>query len=1211
MKKKNKLALMIVAVLVVLAAAAGILYWKMGGSELLAKLASSDTFNKGEYIKPDYDVDGVLDEAIWKDAPCITFGNSETETDEVTFRYYYGERGITASFVVTDPTICYASNAIDNSQIFKLSDAVFLYLDVKNDGEITPQKDDVKFCIAADGRMAVAKGSGSNWVYTNDSIDYQVVVDGELNKSDGGAMDKSWTTELFIPYKTFGIDKDAVMGMMLEWDDSNTPSGSATRYIWYDGGNGATVLPELFHPIDKNGLAFAAPENWVPSMGRFVEDGENGMIADDIRALAYYRGETLENGAGTVEATFDLTQTEDFFSIPRFSGLLLGVEEVGETEKPGWEAKNQYGVFISNSATNPQLVVASIRLDEEGKVTYKQIAGGNILDAVPDFVESKICSVKVAKNDGWIEIYIKNTSGKWQHLYDVYDIEPINGNYIGVRTAVKGFAVRDVKVTKDAPASPNPYKGSDVKIYSGLLQKLNANEFYARTAGTTATFGSLVNKYGTKELKTITTSVTFGSRPDKPEDKIKGILLNYNPDDQSYLIMDYRHGESKGKEWEEDWKIYIRQRKSDGWGDVAFVMSAEADTTYDFRITPIENVKGATEVYVEYKKQSETEWKSTYCKQDAWVMSGSEYGIQTATGDMRFGAFKQENLGYTRLDTNRYETKTGMFFGRTDGGAQVMTQHSMAIDKTVKLKGQDSYMLHGSFNVVPDQSASIKGIIFNYDETDGSYLVLDYRWIERDGIEPGYRLYVRQYDGKKWGDTKGYDVILTENAWYDFNIHVVNGKKTTTVIVEWKTGDGAYEPVSRTFSFGMSGRNAGYYSTAANGMQFGELTTGTTTYIGAEDSRYDVKMGAFFRNGNDVQVATKNSLMIDKNMNPRNSDIYAFETGFQAVADKGNSIKGIVFDYDEDNGSYLVLDYRYVKEAYRLYIRQYDGKKWGDTQGLDVVLEENAWYNFKVHVINGAKSTTVVVEYAKEGETLTSVSRTFNFAMTGRKMGHYSTAANNMQFHTMQTALTTYIGAGDNQYDLLKGAFFRINGGVQVAAKESLLLDKTIDLSAKDNYTIETSFKVVPDKNGSIKGIVLGYDRETGSYAVLDYRWIERDGIVPGYRLYIRRYDGEQGQWADTTGLDLILTENETYHFQISMYHQSGSTRVYVSYKTGTSAYQRISKTLNYVLTGREVGYYSTAANSMQFGTITEVKSSETGVPWPEDWKDALKSLSK
>ena len=1206
-KKKNLIVLISLSLLLVLGAVATILYIK-GDGDLLSKLASSDTFNKGEYIKPDYEVDGVLDEEIWKKAPCITFGNPETEEDEVTFRYHYGERGITASFVVTDPNICYAANAIDNSQIYKLSDAVFLYFDVENDGQITPQTDDFKVCIAADGRLAIAKGSGSSWIYTNESIDYQVVVDGELNKSDGGAADKSWTTELFIPYKTYGIDKDAVMGMMLEWDDSNTPSGSALRHVWYNGGNAATILPELFHPIDKNGLAFAAPEGWVPSMGRFVEDGTSGMMADDVRAVAYYTAEKMQNGAGTVEATFDLTKTDDFFSVPRFSGLLLGVEEVGETEIPGWEAKNQYGMFISNSKDNPQLVVASIRLDEEGKVTYKQIAGGSILDALPNFLEDKVCTVKAAKNDGWIEIYIKDEEGKDYHLYDVYDIEAINGDYVGVRTAVKGFVVRDVKVTTDAPDAPNPYKGNDVKIYNGLLQKLDGNTFCARTAGTTATFGSLRNKYGTKELKTITTSLYFPERPSKPEDKIKGFLLNYNPEDQSYLILDYRHGESKGKEWEEDWRVYIRQRKSDGWGDVEMVMSAEANTTYDFRITPIENAKGATEVYVEYKKSTDTEWKSTYCKKDAWVMSGSEYGVQTAVGNMKFGAMKQVDLGYTRLDDNRYETVSGMFFGRTDGGARVMTGHSIAVDKSINLANKDSYMIHSSYQIVPDKKDSIKGIMFNYNEQNGSYFILDYRYIKE-----AYRLYVRQYDGKKWANTCVCEAELTENAWYDFNIHVMNGENTTTLVVEYKTGADAYKRTSTIFDFAMPGRKVGYYSTASNGLQFGEITTGSTSYIGAESTPYQLKSGAFIKTDSGVQAATSKNLLIDRSAKLSGKDSYAIEASYQIVPDKTTSFKGIVFNYKESDGSYFIMDYRYIERLgqYYLSVRGFDGKSW-DTitpwTGI-AVLEENAWYDFRINVMNGKNTTTVVLEYKTGSAGYQCASHIFDTAMKGRQVGYCSMAANDMPFGKIATTSTSYIGAEDAEYKLISGAFKRDGEKLVAATTSSLMLDRSLDFASKKNYTVNASYKIVPDKSGSIKGIVLNYDAKKGSYFVMDYRYIER---LSKYYLSVRYYDGTKWEGIPSwTGI-AELTENAWYDFEIDVNNKSASTEIVLKYKkSADTIYKSAKHTFSVSTSGRGVGYCadSSDVNVMQFKKITEVKSSESGATWPEEWVNRKRNL--
>ena len=88
---------------------------------------------------------------------------------------------------------------------------------------------------------------------------------------------------------------------------------------------------------------------------------------------------------------------------------------------------------------------------------------------------------------------------------------------------------------------------------------------------------------------------------------------------------------------------------------------------------------------------------------------------------------------------------------------------------------------------------------------------------------------------------------LTENAWYDFNIHVVNGKKKTTIIVESKTGDEDYICISRILNYSMSGREVGYSSTSSSVLQYGKIMVGDTNYIGAEDSRYTLREGAFTR----------------------------------------------------------------------------------------------------------------------------------------------------------------------------------------------------------------------------------------------------------------------------------------------------------------------------------------------------------------------------
>lgn len=87
MKNKKKIIILIVIILLLLAGVIGAFFLMKGGKTLLSKIASSVTFNTGEYIKPDYEIDGVLDEDIWEKAPSIVFGDYEKDANEVTFRY--------------------------------------------------------------------------------------------------------------------------------------------------------------------------------------------------------------------------------------------------------------------------------------------------------------------------------------------------------------------------------------------------------------------------------------------------------------------------------------------------------------------------------------------------------------------------------------------------------------------------------------------------------------------------------------------------------------------------------------------------------------------------------------------------------------------------------------------------------------------------------------------------------------------------------------------------------------------------------------------------------------------------------------------------------------------------------------------------------------------------------------------------------------------
>ncbi len=91
----------------------------------------------------------------------------------------------------------------------------------------------------------------------------------------------------------------------------------------------------------------------------------------------------------------------------------------------------------------------------------------------------------------------------------------------------------------------------------------------------------------------------------------------------------------------------------------------------------------------------------------------------------------------------------------------------------------------------------------------------------------------------------------------------------------------------------------------------------------------------------------------------------------------------------------------------------------------------------------------------------------------------------------------------------------------------------------------------------------------------------------------------------------MALKENAWYDFRVNIANDTKSTVFNINYKTGSDKYQRVNHTFAYAMTGRQMGYCSTAANGMQFGLIEEVKSNEIGIAWPNDWKEALKNQLK
>ncbi len=240
-----------------------------------------------------------------------------------------------------------------------------------------------------------------------------------------------------------------------------------------------------------------------------------------------------------------------------------------------------------------------------------------------------------------------------------------------------------------------------------------------------------------------------------------------------------------------------------------------------------------------------------------------------------------------------------------------------------------------------------------------------------------------------------YDVKLNENMFYTLEAECVDNS-----IVVWLNG---MKVLTYIDPYNFVCGAAALYSNVANSYYKNlEITPvvgrSNSEYICADDWRYQVIQGAFKRTEMGVQSALENSIMLDRTINVENKNLYAVQTSFKVSPNKASDVKGIAFNYDIESGSYLALDYRYVDNAYRLYVRYFDGTAWTDAWDCNVVLTENKWYDFEIHVNNGANSVDVDIKYRSVTEEYSKISKTLALSMKGRKVGYVAIGRETMDY---------------------------------------------------------------------------------------------------------------------------------------------------------------------------------------------------------------------
>lgn len=345
-------------------------------------------------------------------------------------------------------------------------------------------------------------------------------------------------------------------------------------------------------------------------------------------------------------------------------------------------------------------------------------------------------------------------------------------------------------------------------------------------------------------------------------------------------------------------------------------------------------------------------------------------------------------------------------FGNAD-----MTDYHVSVDlKTTATKETDvsaGIILRMTNPSLSDKWENYTKVSQVYGSSMGYYICLD-----KDGVS----LYRFDYNEIPAGQ---YKTSLNADTYYTLEAECVG--ETITVWLDGK------QILTYTDTYVFCRGAVGMYSNEAESSYRNLAITpaggkSTTDYIGMSDTAYTCVNGTFRKTQNGVKAYGTDSILLENTVNRKGTDRYAVNTIYTVVADKSQSIKGIVLNYNEKDGSYLVMDYRYVNGAYRLYVRHYDGTDWSsDVWNCDVELEAGVEYQFNISVVNHTDNVTVSIDYKKGTDGFKQVSRTLPIAMKGRKAGYICTIANNLEFARLVDTHLAEIGIAwpDNWSDAL------------------------------------------------------------------------------------------------------------------------------------------------------------------------------------------------
>lgn len=269
------------------------------------KISSNDNFQQeGNLILPDFAIDGIIDPEDYKDA-CLTveLGGREDFETQVTAKVVFGENGLTAGFYSVDKYLAASTNYSDPQFVVK-SDNVEIYIDTNNDKGKVAQQDDFAFLVNPEEFIEMRNGTGSYWSSWSGVIDYAVTYEGTINFDFD--VDVGWGCEIFMPYQTFGFNKDSTIGIAFGCRDKHTGEVTSKWTGWVPD----PQIINTYASINRYGTVDTIVEDLSINCGHVTFDNNEYNIEHNP-SIGTFNNNSFERGTYSIDMFLPYDKVSD------------------------------------------------------------------------------------------------------------------------------------------------------------------------------------------------------------------------------------------------------------------------------------------------------------------------------------------------------------------------------------------------------------------------------------------------------------------------------------------------------------------------------------------------------------------------------------------------------------------------------------------------------------------------------------------------------------------------------------------------------------------------------------------------------------------------------------------------------------------------------------------------------------------------------------